>query len=102
MKLLITLLLSILLSTSIFTARVIRVIDGDTIVVLTDEKEQIKIRLEAIDCPESGQDFGTRAKQATSELCFNKSVRIEKFGIDQYGRTLAFVYVGNVCVNKEL
>jgi micrococcal nuclease len=29
-------------------------------------------------------------------------VRIEKSGVDQYGRTLAFVYVGDKCVNKEL
>ena len=58
--------------------------------------------MEEIDCPESNQPFGNRAKQATSDLCFNKKVRIEKSGIDQYGRILAFVYVGNVCVNKEL
>lgn len=33
-----------------FTAKVIGITDGDTIVVLTDKKEQIKIRLEGIDC----------------------------------------------------
>jgi len=31
-----------------------------------------------------------------------KEVRIEKSGEDQYGRTLAFVYVGNICLNEEL
>jgi len=102
MKLLITIVFSILLSTSAFTALVIGVTDGDTIVVLTGDKEQIKIRLEGIDCPEYKQDFGYKAKQATSNLCFNKEVRIEKSGVDQYGRTLAFVYVGDICVNKEL
>jgi len=102
MKLLLTLVLSILLSTSTFTALVIGVTDGDTIVVLTGDKEQIKIRLVGIDCPEYKQDFGYKAKQATSNLCFNKEVRIEKSGVDQYGRTLAFVYVGDICVNKEL
>jgi len=102
MKLLITIVLSILLSSSTFTALVVGVTDGDTIVVLTEAKEQIKIRLEGIDCPEYKQDFGYKAKQATSNLCFNKEVRIEKSGVDQYGRTLAFVYVGDICVNKEL
>ena len=101
-NLLTTLTLSLLLISSSFTARVVRVIDGDTIVVLTENHEQIKIRLEVIDCPEMKQDFGYRAKQATSDLCFNKKVRIEKSGIDQYGRTLAFVYVDDICVNKEL
>lgn len=102
MKLIIALILSILLSTSTFTAIVVGVTDGDTIVVLTGDKEQIKVRLEGIDCPEYKQDFGYKAKQATSNLCFNKEVRIEKSGVDQYGRTLAFVYVGDICVNKEL
>ena len=91
-----------LLSTSSFTALVVGVTDGDTIVVLTSDKKQIKIRLEGIDCPEFKQDFGYKAKQATSSLCFNKEVMIEKSGEDQYGRTLAFVYVGDICTNKEL
>ena len=58
-KLLTILTLSFLLSISSFTGKVIRVIDGDTIVVLTEEIKQIKIRLEGIDCPGSNQDFGT-------------------------------------------
>ncbi len=102
MKLLIFLFLTIFSSTSSFTAKVVRVIDGDTIVVLTDANRQIKIRLTGIDCPESKQDFGYQAKQATAKLCFNKDVRIEKSGKDKYGRTLAFVYIGKLCVNEEL
>lgn len=102
MKLLTILLLSILFITSSFKARVVRVIDGDTIVVLTENNIQVKIRLEAIDCPEQKQDFGYQAKQATAKLCFDKEVRIKKSGEDQYGRTLAFVYVGEICVNEEL
>jgi len=72
MKLTFALILSILLSTSSFTALVVRVTDGDTIVVLTNDKKQIKIRLEGIDCPEYKQDFGYKAKQATSNLCLVK------------------------------
>ena len=102
MKLITLFILSILLNTSSFTAKVVRVIDGDTIVVLTENNQQIKVRLEAIDCPESNQDFGYQAKQATAKLCFNKEVRVKKTGEDKYGRTLAFVYVGEVCVNEEL
>lgn len=85
-----------------FTAKVIGVTDGDTIVVLTDENKQVKIRLEGIDCPETKQDFGTKAKQATVDMCFQKTVRVEQSGTDIYGRMLAFVYVDDVCVNKEL
>lgn len=48
------------------------------------------------------QDFGNRAKQATANICYGKEVLIEKTGLDRYGRILAFVYVGDTCVNKYL
>jgi micrococcal nuclease len=85
-----------------FTAKVIGVTDGDTIVVFTENNEQIKIRLEGIDCPESHQDYGEKAKQATVDLCFGKLVKVQKTGQDQYGRMLAYVYVGDICINKQL
>jgi micrococcal nuclease len=85
-----------------YTAKVIGVTDGDTIVVLTTDNKQIKIRLEGIDCPESHQDFGEKAKQATVQMCFGKEVTVKKSGVDRYGRTLAYVYVGDLCINKEL
>ena len=76
----------------VITGRVVRVIDGDTLVMLVD-KEQIKVRLEGIDCPESAQPFGTKAKQALSDLVFGKDVRIKSSGKDRYDRTLGRVFV---------
>jgi micrococcal nuclease len=105
MKFLLVLIFSVLLNqntTDTFNGKVVGVTDGDTIVVLTDNNNQIKIRLEGIDCPESNQDFGDRAKQATVSLCWKKQVLVRKTGVDKYGRSLAFVYVGDLCVNQEL
>lgn len=102
MRLLTFVLLLLLTLTDSFTTKVIKITDGDTIVVLTKDKKQVKIRLEGIDCPESNQDFGNRAKQLVSDLCFGKEVTIVKSGEDNYGRTLAFVFAGDVNVNKEL
>lgn len=90
------------LQLAVFKARVIGVHDGDSITVLTSDNRQIKVRLEGIDCPELKQDFGQRTRQATSALCFGKEVRVQQTGKDRYGRALAYVYVGDVCVNKEL
>ena len=101
-KFLLIVVASLLLSAKTFTAKVIAITDGDTIVVLTSENKQVKIRLEGIDCPEMKQDFGQRAKQATSDLCFGKEVKIVQTGKDRYGRVLAYVYAGNKCVNHEL
>ena len=49
------------------------------------------IRLNGIDCPEKGQAYGKRAKQAASELVFGKEVTLNTFGKDKYGRTIADV-----------
>jgi endonuclease YncB( thermonuclease family) len=73
-----------------FIGKVVGVSDGDTITVLRD-RTPVKVRLNAIDCPESGQDFGNRAKIATSELSFGKIVTVRLRGNDRYGRTVADV-----------
>jgi endonuclease YncB( thermonuclease family) len=57
MKLLTTILASLLLLLSgTYTAKVIRVSDGVTITVLTDNKEQIPIRFEGIEKVEMPDD----------------------------------------------
>jgi endonuclease YncB( thermonuclease family) len=81
--------------------KVIRISDGDTITVIQD-RTQYKIRLYGIDCPESHQDFGTRAKQFTSDLVFGKLVKVVQQDMDRYGRTIGIVYIGGVCVNQEI
>ena len=100
--LLITLLLILYTTTTTFYGKVVGVSDGDTITVLTTGNIQMKIRLDGIDCPEKKQDFGDRAKQTTSNLCFGKNVKIVSTKTDRYGRTLGYVYVDGKCVNEEL
>lgn len=56
-----------------FLAPVVSVLDGDTIEVLHNQHPE-RIRLSGIDCPEKGQAFGKRAKQAASELVFGKEM----------------------------
>jgi len=63
---------------------------GDTIEVLHNQRPE-RIRLSGIDCPEKGQAYGKRAKQAASELVFGKDVTLQTHGKDKYGRTLADV-----------
>ena len=59
------------------SGKVVGVTDGDTITVLVN-KETIKVRLEGIDAPESGQSYGTKSKQALSEMVFGKAVTVKK------------------------
>ena len=63
---------------------------------------QVKIRLGEIDTPESKQPYGTRARQALSDLAFGKQARVVVQDTDRYGRKVSRVYVGNLDVNAEM
>src|SRR5690349_3474309 len=75
--------------------KVVSIADGDTFTILTEDKEQVKIRLYGVDCPEKKQDFGTKAKQFTSNLCFGKVVNAQVKNNDRYGRKIALVILPN-------
>jgi micrococcal nuclease len=95
-------LLSASASAEEYAAKVVRVVDADSLRALHDGKE-LDIRLEGIDCPEHGQAFGHKPKQATSELAFGKTVIIRPTGADQHGRTLANVILPDGRnLNREL
>jgi endonuclease YncB( thermonuclease family) len=70
-----------------FTGPAVSVLDGDTIEVLHNNHAE-RIRLSGIDCPEKGQAYGNRTKQATSELVFGKDVTLQTHVLDKYRRTL--------------
>lgn len=88
-------------------ARVIRVIDGDTLVV------QVHVRLENIDAPETMTQFacggaeelalGTVARDAVTDLVNGRDVVLVNIaGPDPFGRLLAQVQVGGQDVGQWL
>jgi endonuclease YncB( thermonuclease family) len=84
------------------TGLVVRILDGDTIEVLNDHHTD-RIRLSGIDCPEKGQAYGQKAKQAASALVFGKNVTLQTHGHDKYGCILADVLLPDgTNVNHEL
>ena len=85
------------------TARVIEVIDGDTIVI----EGGYRVRYIGIDAPEVHPDleaFGMEAWQANCQLVESKTVRLEKdtSETDRYDRLLRYVWVDNTMVNAEM
>jgi micrococcal nuclease len=82
--------------------RVVGVTDGDTITVLDENKKRIKVRLDAIDAPESGQAFGQAAKRALSDMVFGKDVVVIKKKEDRWGRTIGHVIVDGVDTNLAM
>jgi endonuclease YncB( thermonuclease family) len=82
--------------------RVVGITDGDTLTLLTPERREVKIRLAEIDTPESAQPYGTRSRQALSDLAFQQHVRVDVQDIDRYGRIVGRIYAGRVDVNAEM
>lgn len=83
-------------------AKVIRIKDGDTVVVLLEGNIQKTLRLAEVDCPESGQPFGKNAKQFTSDLIFGKQITFIATDEDRYGRTIAKIYYDNKYLSQEI
>ncbi|EDT5076635.1 thermonuclease family protein [Salmonella enterica subsp. enterica serovar Nottingham] len=74
--------------------RVIRVLDGDTIEVLQDEKP-VRIRLANIDAPEKKQAFGRRSTNQLKGLVVAQPVTVTYTQTDRYGRIIGHVFTTN-------
>lgn len=82
-----------------FDAKVIVVMDGDTVMVLRDGKK-IKVRLANIDAPESDQEYGKESRQALAGLVLKKQVRVKSHAVDSYGRLIAELNVDGQNVSE--
>jgi micrococcal nuclease len=83
--------------------KVVGVKDGDTLVLLSPDNQNITVRLAEVDCPEKNQAFGQAAKQFTSNLCFGKRVQLIVSQKDRYGRTVGQVLLEDgTNVNYEI
>jgi micrococcal nuclease len=92
-------------------ARVVRVVDGDTVVVRTGGHDE-RVRYIGVDTPESVkpgtpvQCFAKAASAANKRLVQGREVRLvrDAEARDGYGRTLAYVYRSSdgLFVNAEL
>jgi len=72
-----------------------RVIDGDTVVV-----NETSVRMLGINTPEKGEKYYTEAKNYTTILVMNKTIKIERRGTDRYDRELAYLY--DINTNENL
>lgn len=82
--------------------KVVGVSDGDTVTLLSKDKKQLHVRINAIDSPEKNQPYGNAAKKYLSSLIFNKEVDIDPFKLDKYGRTVATVWLSEQDVGLEM
>jgi len=84
------------------TGEVVGIADGDTLTLLTPDRQQRRIRLAEIDTPESGQPYGSRAREALANLAFRRRVRVVVEDTDRYGRAVGRVFLGTRDLNAEM
>lgn len=89
------------LSLFAFSAKVVKISDGDTITILQN-KEQTKVRLYGIDSPEKKQDYGRKSKQFLASLIAGQVVEVEPKGKDRYKRTLGIIHFKEQDINAQM
>lgn len=91
------LFLGITFSTDAFqseiTGKVLNVVDGNTLEVMTDENETIRFVLSGVDCPELEQEFGQEAKNYLEKLIKGKRAIFLIEGKDRFGNRVGSLQI---------
>jgi endonuclease YncB( thermonuclease family) len=104
MKKIITVLLILCfpVSASAWMAKVVSVVDGDTLKVFNVEKGQETIRLYGIDTPEQDQPHGNAAGKCLASFIAGAIVDVEQIYKDTHGRTVGIVWNEEKNINMEM
>jgi endonuclease YncB( thermonuclease family) len=85
--------------------QVIRVVDGDTVIVGFESRERDRVRLARINAAESGTADYERDRGWLVDLVDGERVKlVSKYPRprDGFGRIIGEIYLGNLCVSDEL
>ena len=89
------------LAAPLFSARVVKVVDGDSLVI-DYAGERINLRLWGIDAPEARQDYGRQARSVLAAMVKGRQIEARGKDVDEYYRLVALVWVDGQSVNKEM
>lgn len=84
----------------VLSGKVVRVADGDSITVLLSGRQE-RVRLAAIDAPESHQAFGRKSRESLAEMVAGKTVMIDTNKRDHYQRIVGKVLLNGVDIGLE-
>ena len=85
----------------VFSARVVRVIDGDTLEIQQETGIQ-RVRIWGIDTPEWDQPYGARSSRFTRSRLTGKEVQVIPEDVDTYGRLVAMITMDGMNIGEEL
>lgn len=82
---------------------VVEVLDGNTLVVKSQDNEEVKVILYGVDSPELDQDYGMESKMLLEKKALKKCVYVQFQGMDRKGNHFAIVTTDkNVDLRVEL
>ena len=84
-----------------FSGTVVKIIDGDRLVVEDAAKKRHTVRLADIDAPERNQAFGKEASRSLAELCYKKSATVDWSERDRRNRYIGYVTCEGKDANAE-
>ena len=93
------LLCSVAVHAETLSGKVVRITDGDTLVILDANKTQHKIRLAGIDAPEAKQAFGQKSKERLSQSVAGQQVAVDWSKRDRYDRIVGKIIYDGQDVN---
>ena len=82
--------------------KIVKIKDGDSVVLLDNSNQQHEIRLAHIDAPERGQPFGKQSKEFLSNLIANELVTLLiTDDPDRYGREIGEIVLPDGSIANE-
>lgn len=96
------------LPTGTFTARVRHVSDGDTVVIDTEGRKRIKLRIYGIDAPElrrresPGQPDANGAARVLRSKIRGRRITVSTVDTDRYGRLVGKLYLDGQDIGREM
>ncbi|PSQ98353.1 MAG: hypothetical protein BRD51_03240 [Bacteroidetes bacterium SW_11_64_17] len=85
-----------------FVGTVHRVLDGDTVHLLRETGQIVRVDLYGVDAPERVQSYGAKARQAVRRTVFQARVEAVAEGRDEDGRPRYELRVGDRVLNEQL
>ena len=82
--------------------RLVKVVDGDTIRILDEDSNVIKVRLAGIDAPEITQQYGVESRIALKRMLKDRKLTIQILNQDRYGRFIGIIYTDQLDVDVKL
>lgn len=86
----------------VLTGRVVHVGDGDTLTIESSDGQRRRVRLAWIDAPELDQAYGHQARAALDHKVYGREVTVQVVDVDQYGRIVGLVRLGERDINAEM